>query len=207
MHCSTNKVFLILFHYQVFYLSSIIMYFCLILDNLEIFLFYFSWILVNCNWRFHWHYCHKDYIIFKDKSNTFVNKHPISSKSTLSFNFWFYKASNLKSNNAMKAMGIVLKLQKSFHFHITQQCAKNPNINMHEKFDRTRSKFQGFIQQICSFIYLQLKIPQSNHAWGIYYAMKSKNFLMLIIDLNNVHEFSILRYILWILSKKTNVSN
>jgi hypothetical protein len=31
---------------------------------------------------------------------------------------------------------------------------------------------------------------------------KSKNFLVLIITLNNIHEFNILRYILWILSKK-----
>jgi hypothetical protein len=68
--------------------------------------------------------------------------------------------------------------------------------NMHKKFDRTRSNFQGFIQQICIFFYLQLKITQSSYAWGIYYAMKSKNFLMLVIDLNNVHEFNILRYIL-----------
>jgi hypothetical protein len=36
-----------------------------------------------------------------------------------------------------------------------------------------------------------------------YYAMMSKNFLMLIIDLNNIHEFNILRYTLWILLKKT----
>ncbi len=93
-------------------------------------------------------------------------------------------------------MGIVLKLQTSFHFHITQQCAKNLKVNMHGKFDRTRSKFQRFIQQICVSIYLQLKIPQSSHAWGIYYAMKSNNFLMLIIDLNNVYEFNILKYIL-----------
>jgi hypothetical protein len=40
-----------------------------------------------------------------------------------------------------------------------------------------------------------------------YYAMKSKNFLMLIIDLN-IHEFNILRYTLWILFlKTTNVFN
>lgn len=97
-------------------------------------------------------------------------------------------------------MGIVWKLQTSFHFHITQQMC-----NMHKKFDRTRSKCQGFIQQICIFIYLQLEITQSSHAWGISYAMKSKNFFMLIIDLNNVHEFNILRYILWILSKNTSV--
>jgi hypothetical protein len=33
--------------------------------------------------------------------------------------------------------------------------------------------------------------------------MESKNFLMfMIIDLNNIHEFKILRYTLWILSKK-----
>jgi hypothetical protein len=32
--------------------------------------------------------------------------------------------------------------------------------------------------------------------------MKSKNFFMLINDLNNIHEFNILRYILWILSMK-----
>jgi len=29
-----------------------------------------------------------------------------------------------------------------------------------------------------------------------YYAMKSKNFLMSIIDLNNIYEFNILKYIL-----------
>lgn len=104
-------------------------------------------------------------------------------------------------------MGIVLKVQTSFHFHITQQCAKNPKLNMHEEFDRTRSKFHAFIQQICILKPLQLKIPQSSHAWGLYYAMKSKNFLMLIIDLNTIHEFNILRYILWIFSKTTNVSN
>jgi len=34
-----------------------------------------------------------------------------------------------------------------------------------------------------------------------YYVMKSKNLLS-IIDLNNIHGFNILRYILWILSKK-----
>jgi len=28
-----------------------------------------------------------------------------------------------------------------------------------------------------------------------YYAMKSKNFLLLIIDLNNIHGFNILRYV------------
>ncbi len=32
--------------------------------------------------------------------------------------------------------------------------------------------------------------------------MKSKNFFMLINDLNNIHEFNILRYILWMLSMK-----
>jgi hypothetical protein len=36
-----------------------------------------------------------------------------------------------------------------------------------------------------------------------YYAMKWKNFLMLIIDLNNIHEFNILTYTLCIFSKKT----
>jgi len=35
-----------------------------------------------------------------------------------------------------------------------------------------------------------------------YYEMKSKNFLVLIIDLNNIHEFSILRHILWIFFRK-----
>jgi hypothetical protein len=41
-----------------------------------------------------------------------------------------------------------------------------------------------------------------------YYAMKSKNFLVLMIDLNNIYEFNILRYILWIISKKIeSVSN
>ncbi len=34
-----------------------------------------------------------------------------------------------------------------------------------------------------------------------YYVMKSNNFLMLIIDFNNIHEFNILKYILSILSK------
>jgi hypothetical protein len=32
-----------------------------------------------------------------------------------------------------------------------------------------------------------------------YYAKKSKNFSVLIITLNNIHEFNTLRYILWIL--------
>jgi hypothetical protein len=73
-----------------------------------------------------------------------VNKHPTSSKLTLSFNFDFTRLPTFKSNNAMKAMGIVLKLQTSCHFHITQQRAKKPKVNMHEKFDRTRSKFQRF---------------------------------------------------------------
>jgi len=31
--------------------------------------------------------------------------------------------------------------------------------------------------------------------------MESKNFLIFINDLNNIHEFNILRYTLWILSK------
>jgi hypothetical protein len=34
-----------------------------------------------------------------------------------------------------------------------------------------------------------------------YYAKKSKNFWVLIITLNNIHESNILRYILWILYK------
>jgi hypothetical protein len=77
----------------------------------------------------------------------------------------------------MEAIGIVLEAQTSFHFHNTRQCAKNPKVNMHEEFDRMRSKFHGFIQQICVLIYLQLKIPQSNHALGIYYANEIKELL------------------------------
>jgi hypothetical protein len=38
-----------------------------------------------------------------------------------------------------------------------------------------------------------------------YYVMRSKNFLLLIIDFNNIYGFNILRYILWILSKKWQV--
>jgi hypothetical protein len=36
-----------------------------------------------------------------------------------------------------------------------------------------------------------------------YYAMKSKNLLLLIIELNNIHEFNTLKHILWIFSKRT----
>ncbi len=38
-----------------------------------------------------------------------------------------------------------------------------------------------------------------------YYAMKSKNLELLIIDLNNIHGYNRLKYTLWILSKNTSV--
>jgi hypothetical protein len=64
--------------------------------------------------------------------------------------------------------------------------------------------------QIFSSIYISKNVLKCilKHVAFQYYAMKSKNFLMLIIELNNIHEFNILRYTLWILFKKTtSVSN
>ncbi len=41
------------------------------------------------------------------------------------------------------------------------------------------------------------------HVFLQYYATKANN--LLIIDLNNIHGFNTLKYILWILSKKTSI--
>jgi hypothetical protein len=51
----------------------------------------------------------------------------------------------------------------------------------------------------CIFEYLHFKKILKyilKHVVLQYYAMKSKNFFMLIIDLNNIDEFNMLKYIL-----------
>jgi hypothetical protein len=93
---------------------------------------------------------------------------------------------------------------------------KVETISIHIRFLSTW-KYNNF-NQCLIFMYLWFYFTELWHIIFItcisknviiqYYAMKSKNFLVLIIDVNNIHEFNIFKYVLCIFSKKiASVSN